>query len=204
MTPLRDGIITTPFDELRPLSVPPSQRNHVHGALDLAGGDGIVRAPADGRAQGVVIYRAVDPVKGIGGWGAKGIEEKSEILEFPWREYWYDTYGAFVVLYEPSGRTHLLCHILPKDILNPQPGPARYPFRYHYYIEERENTRWICHMMLTEPTEVRAGQPLAPVGYAGYVIPEGPNGRHLHWEIHHTSKAIDDYPLRINPKEYMR
>lgn len=197
-------MITTSFDEPRPLSVPPAQRNHVHGALDLAGGDGIIRAPASGRAQGVVIFRGVDPVKGTGGWGAKGLEEKSEILEFPWREYWYDIYGGIVVLYEPNGRMHLLCHILPAKLLNPQPGPARYPFRYAYYIEEREDTRWICHMMLTEPTEVREGQPLAPVGYAGYVVPQGQGGRHLHWEIHHQSDRLDDYSLRIHPEEYMK
>ncbi len=203
MTPLRGGQITAPFNESRPLSIPPGERTHVHGAIDLAGGEGIIRAPVSGQAQGVVIYRAVDPSKGIGGWGSKGAVEKSEILEFPWREYWYDTYGAFVVLYEPSGRMHLFCHILPKHILNPQPGPAHYPFRYAYYIEEAENTRWICHMMITAPIEVRAGQPLAPVGYAGFVVPQGPGGRHLHWEIHHTNKKIDDYSARVHPEEYM-
>jgi len=202
MIPIRGGVITTPFDEPRPLSVPPAQRNHVHGALDIApgeGSDGIIRAPADGTAQGVVIYRGVDPLKGRGGWGGPGVVEKAEILEYPWREYWYDTYGGFVVLYEPSGRMHLLCHIRPKNLLNPQPGPARYPFRYAYYIEENEETRWACHMMLTEPTQVRAGQPLAPVGNAGYST-----GKHVHWEIHHTSTRIDDYAARVNPEEYMK
>lgn len=199
MTPIRGGVITTPFAEPRPLSVPPARRDHVHGALDLAEGDGIIRAPAAGSAQGVVIFRGVDPVKGIGAWGAKGLAEKSEILEFPWREYWYDVYGAFVVLYEPSGRMHLLCHVWPNRLLNPQPGPARYPFRFAYYIEEAEVTRWPCHILMTEAMEVKVGQPLAPVGNAGYST-----GRHVHWEIHHQSDRLDDYPLRINPEEYMR
>lgn len=198
MTALRGGRITTPFDEPRPLSVPPAQRNHVHGALDLAEGDGIIRAPVSGQAQGVVIFRGVEPVKGIGAWGAKGLEEKSEILEFPWREYWYDIYGGFVVLYEPNGRMHLLCHVWPTRLLNPQPGPARYPFRFAYYIEEAELTRWPCHILLTEPTEVLAGQPLAPIGNAGYST-----GKHVHWEIHHQATHLDDYPLRINPETYL-
>jgi len=203
MTPIHGGVITTPFSEPRPLSVPPAQRTHVHGALDVAGGDGIVRAPADGTAQGFAIYRGVDPDRGRGGWGGKGIVEKSEILAFPWREYWYDTFGAFVTLIEPSGRLHLLCHIWPSRMLNPQPGPARYPFRYAYYIEEEEATRWPCHLMMTEATQVRAGQPIAPVGYAGYVT--GPTGRHVHWEIHHQADRLDDYAARIDPaKEYMR
>jgi|GEM_PF-2155600 len=199
MNPVLGGVITAHFDELRPLSAPSAQRSHVHGALDLAGGDGIVRAPTDGVAQGVVIFRGVDPRKGLGAWGAKGLEEKSEIMEFPWREYWYDVYGGFVVLYEPNGKMHLLCHVWPNRLLNPQPGPARYPFRFAYYIEEAEITRWPCHILMTDATEVRQGQPLAPVGTAGYST-----GAHVHWEIHHTSKAIDYYSVRINPKEYMR
>ena len=197
MTPLRGGRVTTPFDEMRPLSVPPERRSHVHGALDLAGGDGIIRAPARGTAQGVVIFRGVDPAKGLGAWGAKGLEEKSEILEFPWREYWYDVYGGIIVLYEPKGRMHLLCHVWASQILNHQPHPAQFPFRFAYYIEERESTRWPCHMMLTEEVEVREGQPLARVGNAGFST-----GPHLHWEIHH-GRRIDDYPARINPMEYL-
>jgi hypothetical protein len=193
VTPLRGGRITTPFDEMRPLSVPPAQRNHIHGALDLAGGDGIIRAPAKGTAQGAVIFRSPG-----GAWGAKGLEEKSEILEFPWREYWYDIYGGIIVLYEPNGRMHILCHVWAAQLLNHQPHPAQFPFRFAYYIEERETTRHPCHMMLTEATEIKEGQPLARVGNAGQST-----GTHLHWEIHHTSKRIDDYAGRINPEEYL-
>lgn len=204
MTPLTGGRITATFDEMRPLSVPPAQRIHPHGALDLAGGDGIIRAPTRGTAQGFVIIRGRDPRGVPGEWGGPGIREKSEILEFPWRNYWDETYGGIIVLIEPSGRTHLFAHILPTHILNPQPGPARYPFRFAYYIEEREDTRYLCRMLLTEPREVNEGQPLAPVGYAGYVVPQGPGGRHVHWEIHHQADRLDDYPLRINPEEYLK
>jgi len=198
MNPVRGGVITTPFDEPRPLTVPLAQRNHPHGALDIAGGDGIIRAPADGTAQGFAIFRGVDPSKGIGAWGGPGISEKSEILEFPWREYWYDTFGAFIALIEPSGRLHLLCHVFPSRILDPQP---QFPFRFAYYIEENETTRWPCHMMTTEPTQVRAGQPLAPVGYAGFVT--GPTGRHVHWEVHHQATKLDDYAARVHPEVYL-
>lgn len=191
---IKGGVITAGFDDQRPLSHP---GQHIHGALDIAGGDGIIRAPIRGTAQGVVVFRGVDPSKGLGAWGAPGQSEKSEILEFPWREYWYDIFGGIIVLYEPNGRMHLLCHIWASQILNHQPHPAQFPFRFAYYIEERESTRWPCHMMLTEPVEVREGQPLARVGNAGYST-----GPHLHWEIHH-GRRIDDYSLRINPMEYL-
>jgi hypothetical protein len=193
MNPVRGGVITTPFNERRPLSVPLAQRTHIHGALDLAGGDGIIRAPAEGIAQGAAIFRTPS-----GAWGAAGQAEKSEILEFPWRDYFYDVFGGIVVLYEPSGRMHLLCHIWASQILNHQPHPAQFPFRYAYYIEERESTRWPCHMMLTEEVEVREGQPLARVGNAGYST-----GPQLHWEINHTRNKIDDYHLRIHPETYL-
>jgi len=193
MNVIRNGIITTGFEEMRPLNLPPEKRWHIHGALDLAGGDGIIRAPARGTAQGVVIFRSPG-----GAWGAPGIDEKSEILEFPWRDYWYDIYGGIIVLYEPKGRMHILAHIWASQILNPQPHPAQFPFRYAYYIEERETTRYPCHMMLTETVEVKDGQPLARVGNAGQST-----GPHVHWEIHHQATKLDDYPLRINPEEYL-
>lgn len=193
MNVIRKGIITTGFEEMRPLNLPPEKRWHVHGALDLAGGDGIIRAPARGTAQGVVIFRSPG-----GAWGAPGIDEKSEILEFPWRDYWYDIYGGIIVLYEPKGRMHILAHIWASQILNSQPHPAQFPFRYAYYIEERETTRYPCHMMLTETVEVKEGQPLARVGNAGQST-----GPHVHWEIHHQADRLNDYPLRINPEEYL-
>lgn len=193
MNVIRNGIITTGFEEMRPLNLPPEKRWHIHGALDLAGGDGIIRAPARGTAQGVVIFRSPG-----GAWGAPGIDEKSEILEFPWKEYWYDIYGGIIVLYEPKGRMHILAHIWASQILNSQPHPAQFPFRYAYYIEERETTRYPCHMMLTETVEVKDGQPLARVGNAGQST-----GPHVHWEIHHQATKLDDYPLRINPEEYL-
>lgn len=198
MNPVKGSRITTPFDEMRPLSVPLARRDHVHGALDLAGGDGIILAPARGTAQGAVIVRGVDPQKGIGTWGAPGIDEKSEILEFPWREYWYDIFGGIVVLYEPGGRMHIMAHIWASALLNHQVHPVQSPFRFSYYIEERETTRWPCHMMLTEPVEVQEGQPLSKIGNAGFST-----GPHLHWEVHHTNELIDDYAKRVNPEEYL-
>ena len=197
MNPVRGGVITTSFNEPRPLSLPPAQRNHPHGALDIAGGDGIIVAPASGTAQGFIIWRGVDPVSGVRAWGPSA-KEKAEIHEFPWREYWQDIYGGIIALIEPSGRLHLLCHVWPARIFNPQLPPAHFPFRFAYYIEEAATTRWPCHLMMTEATQVREGQPLAPMGNAGYST-----GKHLHWEIHHQSDRLDDYPLRINPVTYL-
>jgi len=201
MTPLPGGRITATFDEMRPLIsggkiVPPEKRTHPHGGLDLVDDKGrwIIVSPAAGTAQGWAIFRSPG-----GAWGGPSIAEKSEILEFPWRDYWYDIYGAFVTVIEPSGILHMLCHIWASKILNPQPGPARYPFRFAYYIEEAESTLFPCHIMMTEATQVKAGQPLAPAGNAGFST-----SRHVHWEIHHQADRLDDYPLRINPEEYLK
>lgn len=198
MNPVKNGRITASFNEMRPLTAPPSKRWHIHGALDIAGGDGIIRAPVGGIAQGVVIFRGVDPQKGLGSWGGENLKEKREILAFPWRDYWYDTYGGFVVLYESSKRMHLLCHIWASKLLNPEAPPSMFPFRYAYYLEEVEDTRWACHMMFTETTQVKEGQPLARIGSAGYST-----GPHVHWEIHKSWKQLDPYGARIDPKEYI-
>jgi hypothetical protein len=199
MNPIKGGIITTPFDEPRPLTVPPAQRNHVHGALDIAGGDWIVRAPSSGTAQAFAFFRGVDPTKGIGSWGGAGVAEKPEILAFPWREYWFDTYGAIIALIEPDGRLHLLCHFFPSKLFNPS---STNPFTFSGYLEENETTRWACHLLKTGPIQVEIGQPLAPAGYAGFVV--GPTGRHVHWEVHHQATWLDDYSARIHPeKDYL-
>lgn len=194
---LKNGRITADFNEPRPLSAPADKRDHIHGALDIAGGDGVIVAPARGTAQGFVLFRGVEPQKGKRAW-ADASHEKSEIYEFPWREYWQDIFGGFIVLIEPNGRLHILCHIWPSQLLNPQISPIKFPFRFAYYIEERAQTRWPCHILMTETAQVSEGQPLARVGNAGYST-----GPHVHWEIHREATKLDDYPNRINPREYL-
>lgn len=193
MNVIKNGIITTGFSETRPLTLPPEKRWHVHGALDVAGGDSLVRSPVDGIAQGFVIYR----VPG-GAWAAK---EKSLVTEIPWRNYFQDIYGAVIAIIEhKSQRLHLLCHIFPEMILDGS-AKATVHFKYQDYIETAAFGQWPAHLMRTAKIEVDAGDILAPVGAAGQV--SGPTGLHVHWEIHHSCRKLDDYAARVDPKEYL-
>lgn len=198
MNVIRGGIITTGFDEMRPLMsggkpVPPEKRWHKHGAYDVAGGDGLARSPVDGIAQGFVIFR----VPG-GAWAAK---EKSIITEIPWCNYFQDIYGAVVAIIEKkTNRLHLLTHFWPEEILDGSAKSTAH-LRYQDYIETAAYGGFPSHMMRTAKVEVEAGDVLAPVGAAGQV--SGNTGLHVHWEIHHSYKKLDDYAARINPKEYL-
>lgn len=193
MNVIKNGTITTPFDEKRPLNLPPEKRWHVHGAYDVAGGDGLVRSPVEGIAQGFVIYR----VPG-GAWAAK---EKSLVTDIPWRNYFQDIYGGVIAIIEhKTQRLHLLCHIFPEAILDGS-AKATAHFKYQDYIETAEYGQFPAHLMRTAKIEVEAGDVLAPVGKAGQV--SGATGLHVHWEIHHSYKKLDDYAARINPKEYL-
>jgi len=187
------GQVTTKFNAPRPVSNPGL---HIHGALDLAGGDGIIRAPAAGIARGYVIFRAQNVSRP---W-AKDDEEKPEVFNMPWRNYFQDIYGGFIVLIEPNGRMHLFCHIWPAAILN---SNKKVDGIFHTddpgYIETAGYTQWPTHINKTNQVEVVVGQALAPVGSAGQST-----GAHVHWEIHHQSNRLDDYAKRIDPTEYLR
>ena len=195
MIPVKNGVVTAPFDEMRPLTVSPARRWHVHGALDIARGDGVVVAPVEGEAQGFVIFRGVEPKTDGHTWGK---DEKPDILSLPWRNYWQEIYGGIITIIERgSGRLHILCHIWPSRILNHDPDFGG-PFHSLYYLEERTVTRWPSHILMTGQVYVKAGQRLAPVGNAGQS-----SGPHVHWEIHHHADRLDEYGARINPVEYL-
>jgi len=195
MIPVRGGTITTPFDEMRPLSVPPERRTHIHGALDIAGGDMIVISPVEGEAQGFVIFRGIEPGNKIRAWG---VGEKPDILALPWREYYQDIYGGIITIIERgTKRLHILAHFWPSKIINHDPEFGG-PFHSIYYLEEKAKTRWPSHILMTDPVYVKKGERLAPVGNAGFST-----GPHVHWEVHHQADRLDRYADRINPKEYL-
>ena len=185
MMPVRGGRITSGFSEPRPLSKPGA---HIHGALDIAGGEGIIRAPCAGSAQGFAIFRRPGFV-----WGK---DEKKAILYLPFRERFEDIYGAFIALTEAeTGRLHLFCHLWPDALF----GAARKAgFEYGGYLETATVEAYPAHILLTKEKEVEEGEALCPVGNAGCS-----KGSHLHWEVHHHCHWLDGYAERVDPTEYL-
>lgn len=195
MIPIKRGVITAEYDEPRPLSVPPERRTHIHGALDIARGDGVVISPVAGIAQAWVIFRGVEPKTEGRKWNDG---EKPDIEALPWRNYWFEIYGGFITIIEHNTkRLHILCHFWPSRILNHDPA-FNGPWQSLYYLEEHAVTRWPSHILFTPPVHVAEGQRLAPVGNAGQST-----GAHVHWEVHHKADRLDNYAERINPGIYL-
>lgn len=177
--PISGGRVTAPFDEPRPVEGP---KTHDHGALDVAGGDGQVRAPAAGIARAYIFIRYPGE-----DWMFR---DKPEIQELPFRRYWYDVFGGLIVVTEPSGIMHLMTHFFSNQL---QRGFGR----LHVYETSKE-TRFPCTALVSDAREVRRGEVVSKVGNAGYS-----SGPHIHWEVHHQSDRLDDYPSRINPSRYI-
>jgi len=189
MNVIKNGIITAGFSDPRPLSSP---GQHIHGALDIAGGDGLARSPVKGIAQGFVIIRG-------DGWDRN---EKPTILGFPWHDYFEDVYGGIIVIEETQhARLHILAHFWADIILD---GSAKASVDIHYkdHFETIKKTRFPARILRSIRVPVEAGDILGPVGNAGFV--SGATGLHVHWEVHHSTKRLDDYAARINPGEYMK
>lgn len=179
--PVIGGRVTAGFQEPRPLEGP---KTHVHGALDIAGGDGLIRSPCTGTTHGYAFFRPAG--------GAWAPAEKPEILAWPWRDYWADIYGSILTIEEEgSGRLHILAHLWPSQL-------NRVLFSSLHYIETAAVGRWPAHGIYTEPARVQKGQMIGRIGNAGYST-----GPHLHWEIHHQANRLDEYSARVDPTEYV-
>jgi len=178
--PVKDGTITAKFHESRPLSSP---GKHIHGALDVAGGDGMVRSPCEGVAQVFVFVRPKD-----GSWAVK---EKTQIDAIPVKDYWYDVYGGIIVVIENrTGVMHVMTHFWSRVLQE--------RFGQFEIVESNAATRWPCFAMIGEKFKVSEGQALAPMGNAGFST-----GAHVHWEVHHAA-VVEPHADRINPERYIR
>jgi hypothetical protein len=178
--PVKGGKITADFRDPRPLSNP---GQHVHGALDIAGGDGIVRSPCEGVARAYVFIRSKDS-----SWAK---QDKPQIEAIQLRDYWYDIYGGLIVIMEAkTGRMHVMTHFWSKALQE--------RFGQFEVIESSANGRWPSFALVGEEFKVAEGQALAPIGNAGFST-----GPHLHWEVH-PAGIVERHADRIDPMRYVK
>ena len=177
---IKGGVITSFFDDHRPLNA--TNKTHVHGAIDIARGDGNVISPCDGIACAYVMARCPGE-----DWASP---DKTEIESLPFIRYWYDIFGGLITITEPSGKMHILTHFYTNQ-LQSNFGPFA-------VLESAKETRFPCTMLASRSKYVERGQFLSRVGNAGYST-----APHVHWEIHNQMTKLDDYKDRVDPEAYI-
>lgn len=154
-------IITTPWDDPRPISNP---GEHPHGAVDIKTPIGAeIVAPEDGM---LFLYYAFRQVSEPKSWPNDGSNT------FPWRNYFYDMFGGIIVLKGESGYTHLFAH----SYINQLHNKTRHDW---VAIEEKAAKRFPLTAMLAGGIRAREGEKIGETGNAGYST-----GPHCHYEIH--------------------
>ena len=172
--------MTASFDQLRPLHDPGAW---IHGAIDIAGGDGMVCAPVDGMVRAFAFVRPELRYD----WERN---EKKVILQEPCSRYFYDTYGGLIVLEATTGEYHIMTHFYINQLQD--------AFGTLTITEQRADARFPAFMLRSATQYVDAGTPLCRMGNAGYST-----GAHVHWEIHPT-KSIYPHRNRIDPAKYIK
>ena len=51
---------------------------------------------------------------------------------------------------------------------------------------------------------VQAGDVIGEIGFTGFVIPEGPGGAHLHWQLSAHSGFPQGFEYIANPLDFLR
>jgi hypothetical protein len=180
MFPIQDDPYwkSSPFDEMRPLSLPAEKRNHIHGAVDIATVNGsAIYAEEDGYSYAIIILREKKRGNNLF-W----IDEKW----FAFSNYFYDVFGGCVILEGYSGLTYLHAHVYADTILN------KYPFEVH---EKHDEDGWVFSMYsFNDTVGVKEGDIIGYVGNAGQST-----GPHLHLEIHDKRNWLR-WEKRPNPE----
>lgn len=186
LMPIKGGVITQHF-----LDKSAADDSHIHGALDFGAPIGTpILAPEDGYIFGYQSIRSADGLFWL------DLPKVHEFEKFAFSNYFYDMYGGVTVLESLDGtRTHLFCHSYANQILN-----KIFESKNKYYVEERENKRFPLFALYTEKIKIKKGSVIGYVGAAGKCIPAGPQGAHLHWEIHPGKNVWKTYNERINPE----
>ena len=157
---------------------------HIHGAVDLGASVGTqIIAPEDGFVYG---WQAIRPKEAMY-W-----PEQPSVLDwakYTFGNYFYDMYGAVTVLVAKD-RTHLFCHAYGSQVFN-----KMFPNAKRFYVEQKADDRFPIFAHYTDKVQVKAGDPIALVGHAGFNL-----GAHLHWEIHSGNNNCQSYPDRIDPE----
>lgn len=182
--PVPSGRITAGFDQPRPLSVPPDQRDHKHGAIDLAAPVGTsIIAPEDG----ALFYFCA--IRSGSARSFSEIDLSGVPFDFAGHGYFYDVYGALSILLGRSGMTHIMAHSYLNQLFND--APVRVPWEYK---ESPVDERWpVCSFYSLSARAVREGTKIAEVGNAGYST-----GAHCHYEVHHGS-VWERHADRVRP-----
>lgn len=204
MIPIKNGIVTTPFDQMRPLSVPVEKRTHIHGAIDIAsryswqsGHREEILCPVDGYVWGYVAIRVPEDSKSGNRYWPKMPVIHGRI--FPWANYFYDMYGGVIIIEETNFadqviNTHLICHSYANQIFNLPPlGPIGIP----HSVEESKKSRYPIIAWYTDKFKFKKGDVIGSMGNAGYST-----GSHIHWEIH-QGMFYQNHADRINPMTYL-
>ena len=170
------------FNQMRPLSVPPEKRWHIHGAGDIPGQKGsIIMAPEDGT---VAAYRIVRDSKYKGApWPDNRMDN------FPFRDYGFDVYGGMVVLKGKSGMVHLFCHQYWEQLKD-----GLYVDDEWGYTEQSADDQYPYFSDYTTFRSVKEGERIGKIGNSGYTF-----GPHCHYEIHPSYRWYD-YKDRVDPE----
>lgn len=172
--------ISTDFHEPRPLSLPLEKRDHPHGAWDIACPSGrSIYAPE----RGVLFYfTAFRPDN------TRTMHEiELPVLRFDVADhhYFYDVYGALVILVGTSGLTHVFAHSWLNQVWDEGENWS--------YQESAEVERFPLATFTSDPKPVKSGDLIGAVGNAGYST-----GPHIHYEIHY-GHTWNEHRKRVDP-----